>query len=258
MMVASSTCAFCGAAAEIVSTAVLDEKWSHRFGGEPVVALDHGWYTTARGERVVTNGLSIAKSFQAHARALCDYCAHGWAEDVHWRAEPTLLALAERRPPPSRPGVDHAALVRWSQLTAMLAELVDGMPTASSAAQRDAVRRGRAPAPEVGTWFFSTQQRLPARVHLSQIATGGAANARGLVQVVSVDVAHFTCLVVLPSDDAALEVVRRSAVVVEFGVPVVPDSDWPALVRPVDLALTPHPHRVAVHRLCAASSAVAC
>ena len=47
-----SGCAFCGAAGSLVDSCVVEDKWSRAFGGAPVVALDHGWYTSATGERV--------------------------------------------------------------------------------------------------------------------------------------------------------------------------------------------------------------
>ena len=94
MSLSGSGCAFCGASGSLVDTCVLDDKWSRSFGGEPVVALDHGWYTSAAGERIPADHRDSAKFFRPYLRALCDFCAHGWVEDVRWRAEPALLALA--------------------------------------------------------------------------------------------------------------------------------------------------------------------
>jgi hypothetical protein len=238
-------CAFCGATADLVPLGVLDDKWSRRFGGDPVVALDHGWYTGVSGERHAVDRLDPSKFFGSHVRAVCDFCAHGWVEDVRWRAEPTLLALAQGRGAAPHPR-EAAALARWAQLTAMLAELVEGMPRAASATQRDAVRRGSEVAPPIGSWFFALRQRLPARVHLSQVAVDEA-----LVQIVSIDLAQLSVLVVLPSDEQALEVVRRADVPAALGV------DDGTAVSPVDLSRTRHPHAVAVHRLCSAGEAVA-
>ena len=255
MGVGGRSCAFCGATAETVPTCVLDEKWSHRFGGDPVVALDHGWYSTARGERVAADHVDPGKFFGPYVRALCDYCVHGWVEDVRWRAEPALLALASGRPLDQALAGDPAALVRWAQVTAMLAERVEAMPHASSAAQRDAVRRGAAPDPPVGSWLFATRQRLPARVHLSQVAVAEADADPGLVQVVSVDLAHLSVLVVLPSDAAAADVVERSGVAATLGPPLPRTGEATLHVHPLDLSSSPHPHRVAVQRLCTTSSA---
>lgn len=247
-------CAFCGATAEIVPTDVLDEKWSRRFGGAPVVALDHGWYTTVRGERRAADHLDPAKFFGPHVRALCDYCVHGWVEDVRWRAEPTLLALAQGHVQET-PARESAALARWAQLTAMLAELIVGMPRAASPGQRDAVRRGGITSPDIATWFFAVRQRLPARVHLSQVSVAaGAQDDAGLVQIVSVDLARLSVLVVLPSNSTALEVVERAAVPAALGVPEPMPVGRPA-VAPLDLSRTRHPHAVAVQLLCAASGA---
>jgi hypothetical protein len=248
---AGGGCAFCGATADIVPTGVLDEKWSRRFGGEPVVALDHGWYTTVRGERRAADHLDPAKFFGPHVRALCDYCVHGWVEDVRWRAEPTLLALAQGQAQSALPG-ESPALARWAQLTAMLAELVEGMPRAASPAQRDAVRRGSAPAPAVDTWVFAMRQRLPARVHLSQVScAGGSQDDTALVQIVSVDLAHLSALVVLPSSPVARTVDDGAALADAL---TTPGAGPPAPVLPLDLSVSRHPHQVAVQRVCAAST----
>lgn len=254
MSISQGSCAFCGASAQLVPTCVMDEKWSSRFGGYPVVALDHGWYET-QGRRVAADDPAAAKFFGPHVRALCDFCAHGWAEDVRWRAEPALLALAERREMPPAPRQGMAPLVRWAQLTAVLAELVEGMPTASSPAQRDAVRRGGSPSPDIPTWFFACAQRLPARVHLSQVALDQPDQAPSLIQIVSIELAHLAVVVVLPSDVRAAAVVDGSALRVELGPPTSAQTDVAAAIRKLDLARTPHPHRIAVQRLCATSSA---
>jgi hypothetical protein len=254
MSLSQGSCAFCGAAVQLVPTCVLDEKWSSRFGGYPVVALDHGWYES-QGRRVPADEPSAEKFFGPHVRALCDFCAHGWAEDVRWRAEPALLALAERREMPPAPRQGMAPLVRWAQMTAMLAELLEGMPTASTPAQRDAVRRGTAPSPEMPTWFFACAQRLPARVHLSQVALNGPDDPPRLIQIVSIELAHLAVVVVLPSDEQAAAVIDQSALRVELGPPTSVETDVAASVRRLDLARTPHPHRIAVQRLCATSSA---
>lgn len=246
-MAGGGACAFCGATASMAWTDVLDEKWSRRFGGAPVVALDHGWYTTVHGERRDADHLDPAKYFGPHVRAACDFCAHGWVEDVRWRAEPTLLALAQGSSTDVS-AYGSAALLRWAQLTAMLAEQIDGMPHAASAAQRDAVRRGGAPSPAVDCWFFALRQRLPARVHLSQVAV--TAEPAGLVQIVSVDLAHLSVLVVLPSSEAARELVDRSGVAAALGAP--------GAVHPLDVKKARHPHHTAVQLLCAASGVGAC
>lgn len=252
MSLSQGSCAFCGASAQLVPTCVLDEKWSRRFGGYPVVALDHGWYES-QGRRVPADEPSAQKFFGPHVRALCDYCAHGWAEDVRWRAEPALLALAERREVPE--SMPMAPLVRWAQLTAMLAELLEGMPTAASAQQRDAVRRAGSPSPEISSWFFACGQRLPARVHLSQVDLRTPTAQSSLLQIVSIELAHLAVLVVLPSDEQAQAVVEASALRVELGPPAGLDRDLAASVRKLDLARTPHPHRIAVQRLCSTSGA---
>lgn len=252
-------CAFCGASRTLVETGVLDEKWSRRFGGAPAVALDHGWYLASDGRRVAADRLGSAKTFSPAVRACCDYCVHGWIEDLRWRAEPTLLALAEGRRLPPSPTADLGAVVRWTQLTAMLAELVPGMPTAASSTQRHAVREGRPTTPGTSTWVSALAQRLPARIHLSQVSAsvhGDQPDARmpeGIIQIVSLDVAHFSALVVIPSDEHAREVVETSALAVELGPPYEQGAPSP---RQVDLARTPHPHQIAVQRLCASSSAV--
>ena len=242
----SGRCAFCGATGQQVAVGVLDDKWSRRFGGDPVVALDHGWYTTSQGARRAVDQLDPSKFFGSHVRAVCDFCAHGWMEDVRWRAEPALLALAQGRA--VELGRDADAIARWAQLTAMLAELVEGMPRAASAAQRDAVRRGAPPAPPVGSWLFTLRQRLPARVHLSQVTVPANGEAdRGFVQIVSVDLSHLSVLVLLPSDGAAGDVVARADVAAALGI--APAEGVPS----VDLSRTLHPHKVAVQRVCAAS-----
>ena len=241
-----SPCAFCGAARPLAETGVLDEKWSRRFGGTAAVALDHGWYASATGERTPADALGSAKFFSPVIRACCDQCITGWMEDLRWRAEPTLLALAERRELAAPPVADLGSVVRWAQLTAMLDELAPGMPTASSSDQRQAVRSGVAAAPATSTWLFTLRQRLPARVHLSQVDGPG-----GLVQVVSLDVAHFSALVVIPTDEASRHLTTHSALDVELGAPR--EAGGPGderRVRELDLARTPHPHRIAVHRLC--------
>lgn len=249
-------CAFCGAAGDLVPMGVLDEKWSRRFGGEPVVALDHGWYTTVSGEHRPMDHLDPAKFFGPHVRALCDYCAHGWVEDVRWRAEPTLLALAQGKAQEPARG-ETAALSRWAQLTAMLAELVEGMPRAASPSQRDAVRRATTATPALDTWVFPMRQRLPARVHLSQVAlrhgqVGADPTDSDLVQIVSVDLAQVSTLVLLPSSEEARALVDAAQVADALGAP---PGTAPA---PLDLSRTRHPHAVAVQRLCAASEAGVC
>lgn len=245
-------CHFCGAAAQLVPLRVLDEKWSRRFGGVPAVALDHGWFRSAAGHVVAADHLGTARSFPSQVRAACDFCTHGWIEDVRWRAEPPLLALANQREGASRVAADPSALVRWTQLTAMLAELLDGMPTASSPSQRDAVRRGAAPEPEISCWFFTTRQRLPARIHLSQVRVAAGPDG-GLIQIVSIDVAHFAGLVVLPSDGRSREVVRHAALAARLGA-AVSGRRWPQPLPTIDLSRTPHPHRAAVQLLCTAST----
>lgn len=250
-------CAFCGATAPLVPIGVLDEKWCWRFGGEPVMALDHGWCTTVHGERKSADVLDPSKFFGAHVRALCDYCVHGWVEDVRWRAEPALLSVAEGHL--EQPLVTQASVLRrWAQLTAMLAELVEGMPRAASFGQRDAVRRGTAATPPIPTWIFRMRQRLPARVHLSQVSVrdGSDEDEAGLVQVVSVDLAHLSVLVVMPSNATALEVVERSAVTGAVGLGVAGVVDADASTQPLNLSTTPHPHHIALQRLCSASAAV--
>ena len=244
---AGGGCPFCGATASMVGTDVLDEKWSRRFGGAPVVALDHGWYTTVHGERRDADHLDPTKYFGPHVRATCDFCAHGWVEDVRWRAEPTLLALAQGQAGELTP-YESAALLRWAQLTALLAEQIEGMPRAASAAQRDAVRRGGEPAPRIDCWFFALRQRLPARVHLSQVAVTG--EPAGLVQIVSVDLAHLSLLVVLPSGEDAGEVVDRAALAATLG--------QTGAVQPLDVKKARHPHHTAVQLLCAASGVGVC
>ena len=234
--VTGSGCAFCGAAGQLVDSRVLEDKWSRSFGGDPVVALDHGWYTSASGERVPADHRDNAKFFRPYLRALCDFCAHGWVEDVRWRAEPDLLAWA-------RDGVTPAEhrrgdLVRWAELTAVLAELLEGMPSASTSAQRAALHAGTSPSPAIDTWFFTLAQALPSRVHLSQVAVSDTS----LIQVVSIDVAHLSTLVVIPSDERARDVVDRAAL----------DLGGPGLR--LDLRKVAHPQRVAVERLCTTST----
>lgn len=259
MAVRGAPCAFCVAARALVLTAVLDEKWSRRYGGTPAVALDHGWYTSATGQRVAVGQLGSAKPFSPLVRSCCDQCVTGWIEDLHWRAEPALLAMAERRALPPAPRADLTSVMRWAQLTAMLAELVPGMPTASSSMQRQAVRQGVRPLPSTSTWLFTLRQRLPARVHLSQVSVrehvdDQVARSEGLLQIVSFDVAHVSALVVIPSNERAELLVAQSALGVELGTPLeAVGQPGPASVRELDLARTPHPHRIAVHRLCARS-----
>jgi hypothetical protein len=251
-MTAGAVCAFCSASRTLVETAVLDEKWSSRYGGTPVVALDHGWYTSARGERVQADRQGSPKTFRPYVRAACDPCMNGWMEDVRWRAEPTLLALAdgqELQPPPRS---DPQSLLRWTQLTALLAELMPGMPTASSMGQRYAVHRGQDSTPPVDVWFFAPRQRLPSRVHLSQVTAPVDGGGEGLIQVVSIEMARFCALVVVPGEGVD-DVLRRSALVAEFGEPRRGDDRSPLTPRPFDLASTPHPQRVAVQRLCSAA-----
>ena len=256
MAVRGSPCAFCGAARPLAETGVLDEKWSRRFGGTAAVALDHGWYASTTGERTRVGPLGSAKFFSPVIRACCDQCITGWMEDLRWRAEPTLLALAERRELPASPVADLASVIRWAQLTAMLAELAPGMPTASSSDQRQAVRAGVPASPPTSTWLFTLRQRLPARVHLSQVDTApdahdGGTSPPALVQVVSLDVAHVSALVVIPADEAAQHLTAHSALDVELGAPREPGGRHDARpVRELDLGRTPHPHRIAVHRLC--------
>lgn len=256
MAARAGACAFCGANAATVPTGVLDEKWTRRFGGDPAVALDHGWYTV-RGERRAADHLDPSKFFGASVRALCDYCVHGWVEDVRWRAEPTLLSLAQGRPESPVAG-ESGALARWAQLTAMLAELIDGMPRAASAAQRDAVRRGAVATPRIDTWVFAMRQRLPARVHLSQVPVPSGPDGSALVQVVSVDLAHLSVLVVLPSDGAARDVVDRADVRAGLGAPESGEPRVPVTAHPLDLNLMRHPHQIALQRVCEASGTSAC
>lgn len=257
MAISGAHCAFCGAARPLVETGVLDAKWSSRFGGTAVVALDHGWYRSAGGQHVAADHLGGTKHFRPSVRACCDFCVNGWIMDLRWRAEPALLDLAERRSVTEAPTTDLAAVTRWAQLTAMLVELVPGMPVASGDAQRHAMRRGRLAFPATGTWLFTLRQRLPARVHLSQVSVRRDGAADGLVQIVSVDVAHFSALVVISSDERAERVVAGSALSVEFGEPREGASrDEPVPVHQLDLVRTPHPHQVAVQRLCAMSEGV--
>ena len=234
-----SGCAFCGAAGPLVDSCVLEDKWSRSFGGDPVVALDHGWYTSATGERVPADHRDNAKFFRPYLRALCDFCAHGWVEDVRWRAEPELLTLARGGEPPATPS---PAVQRWAALTALLAELLEGMPTAATDTQRAAVHKGAPADPPIDVRVFALQQALPSRVHLSQVAVG-----TGLVQVVSVDVAHLSTLVVVPSDAQARAVVDAAGLA----------GALPSGRTHVDLTSTSHPQRVAVERLCSTASAAA-
>ena len=62
--VSGSGCAFCGAAGSLVDSCVLEDTWSRSFGGDPVVALDHGWYTSSSGERVAADHRDNAKFFR--------------------------------------------------------------------------------------------------------------------------------------------------------------------------------------------------
>lgn len=236
-----SGCAFCGAAGQLVDSCVLEDKWSRSFGGDPVVALDHGWYTSTTGERIPADHRDNAKFFRPYLRALCDFCAHGWVEDVRWRAEPDLLALARDgvAPPEHR----RADLVRWAELTAVLAELLEGMPTASTRSQRAALHAGTSPVPAIDTRFFTLGQALPSRVHLSQVSV----TPESLIQVVSIDVSHLSTLVVIPSDEQARAVVDRAEL----------DLGGPGLAPTVDLRQAMHPQRVAVERLCTTSSRAA-
>lgn len=255
MVGSGACCAFCGSSSCLVPISVLDEKWCRRFGGEPAVSLDHGWYTTARGDRKSADHVDPGKFFAPRVRELCDFCVHGWVEDVRWRAEPALLNVAHGRQ--DRFSVDELpALRRWASLTAMLAEMVEGLPRAASEAQRAAVRTGDSGAPRVDSWFFAVRQALPARVHLSQVPVRGeVVHTTSLVQVVSVDLAHLSVLVVLPSDAEALDVVDRSGVSGSLGRPGVKTTGDPGLGRPLDLSRTPHPHQVALQRLCSTSTA---
>lgn len=232
----ASGCAFCGAAGPLVGSCVLEDKWSRSFGGDPVVALDHGWYTSTSGERVPADHRDDAKFFRPYLRVLCDFCAHGWVEDVRWRAEPELLALARG----GEPGTASAAVERWARLTALLADQLEGMPTAGTDAQRGAVHRGAPTDPGIDVRLFALQQSLPARIHLSQVPVG-----TGLVQVVSVDVAHLSVLVVVPSDAPARGVVEAADL-----AGALPDGR-----THVDLTTTTHPQRVAVERLCSTATA---
>lgn len=248
------SCAFCSATRPPAEIGVLDEKWTARYGGTPVLALDHGWYRSSAGGQVQADNYPVDKSFRPYVRAACDRCVHGWIEDLRWRAEPTLLALAEGRDlqPPAR--TDPASLVRWAQLTALLAELAPGMPTAGSVEQRHAVQVGAEPELALPVWFFSLRQRLPARVHLSQIEGPAHIPNRSFIQVVSIDVARFSALVVIPTDAAADAVVRQSCLTAEFGLFRDPQDRSGLAVHDLDLAHTPHPQRIAVQRLCAAST----
>lgn len=236
-------CAFCGASAQLVATPLLDEKWSRRFGGEPALVLDHGWFRAPSGDRVPVDLPTQGKYFHPAVRAACDYCVHGWMEDVRWRAEPALLGLAERRPLAPSVSVDLRAAVRWTHLTALLAELVPGLPGAAQFAQRHALRLDRDLDPAPASWLFTLPQRLPARVHLSQVEVAGSGS---LLQVVSVDLAHLVALVVLPADRPAAEALAAAPLPVELG----PPAGYEPQPRQVDLSRTPHPHRIAVHRLC--------
>ena len=240
-MAGGGRCAFCGATADLVPLGVLDDKWSRRFGGDPVVALDHGWYTSTTGERIPADHRDNAKFFRPYLRALCDFCAHGWVEDVRWRAEPDLLALARDgvEPPEHR----RADLVRWAELTAVLAELLEGMPTASTSSQRAALHSGSAPVPAIDTWFFTLGQALPSRVHLSQVSV----TPESLIQVVSIDVSHLSTLVVIPSDEQARAVVDRAEL----------DLAGPGLAPRIDLRRAVHPQKLAVERLCTTSGRAA-
>lgn len=248
-------CTFCGARADLVPVGVIEPKWYRRFGGGPAVALDHGWYTTTRGERRSTGPLDPSKSFCAQVRVACDFCAHGWLEDVRWRAEPMLLSVAQGRAElPS--GRALAAVHRWAATTAVLAECIDGMPRACSEAQRDALRRGAATDPLISTWAFAVRQRLPARVHLSQVPVSSPDEPltpeTGLLQIVSVDLAHVSVLVVLPSTAAARAVVDDSGVTTVLGRPLT-GGDADSVPR-LDLSKDGHPHQVAVQRLCTAAA----
>jgi hypothetical protein len=216
---------------------VVEDKWSRSFGGDPVVALDHGWYTDATGERVPADHRDNAKFFRPYLRALCDFCAHGWVADVRWRAEPELLALARGGEPPAS---TSPAIERWARLTALLAELLEGMPTAATDSQRAAVHKNAPADPEIDVRVFALQQALPARVHLSQVAVGA-----GLIQVVSVDVAHLSVLVLIPSDAQARSVVDTAGLA----------DSLPAGRTHVDLTTASHPQRVAVERLCSTATA---
>ena len=216
---------------------MLEDKWSRSFGGDPVVALDHGWYHDAAGAKVPADRRDHAKFFRPYLRALCDFCAHGWVEDVRWRAEPDLLALARSGAPPAPHRLPD--VVRWAQLTAVLAEMLEGMPTASTTAQRSALHSGSEPSPQIDVRLFALQQALPARLHLSQVPVAPSS----LLQVVSIDVARLSALVVLPSDEHARRVVDEVALGLPSG------GSAPA----VDLRTTAHPQRVAVERLCAAA-----
>lgn len=245
-------CVFCGANADIVPIGVLDEKWYRRCGGEPVVALDHGWYTR-NGVRTVAANLDPSKFFGHDVRAVCDFCVHGWIEDMRWRAEPTFVSLLEGR----SAAVDErqkADLVRWAQVTAVLAEMVDDMPRASTYGQRHALRTGAVPTPPISVWCFAVRQRLPARVHLSQIPIS-ADDQDDFVQVISVDLARVSVLALIPSNQTAGELVERSAIASVLAGPAAGGETPDPFVRTLDLARTPHPHQVAVQRLCSASSA---
>lgn len=93
------------------------------------MSLDHGWCTSA-GHQVVADVFDFRKSFDAHVQVLCDFCRHGWVEDVRWRAEPVLLAIAGRLSK-QVPNEQLSTLARWAELTALLAEHVEGMPRAA-------------------------------------------------------------------------------------------------------------------------------
>ena len=248
---AGSCCAFCGAARPLVEISVLGDSWTKRYGGSPVVSLDHGWYTATQGEQQVAEYQTPVKVFQPRVRAVCDFCANGWVEDLRTRVDASLVALANGSDPAGAQG-QAAALLRWALLSAMLAELAPELPTASSPAQRHAVKVGAPLEPPASVWLASLGQRLPARIHLSQVQLPGSAAGVGLIQVVSLDVAHFSALIVLPSDASARQALERSALTVEFG-PTLADGLEP---RRLDLARTPHPHRIAVHRLCSGSRAL--
>lgn len=168
------------------------------------MSLDHGWYMTPDGERVDAPRLYPGAFHEPYLSVLCEPCATGWVEEVRWRAEPDVLALAERR---QRAGAASAPLLRWALVTSMLAELLDGMPVACSGDQRDRVRRGEQ-VPRTHVWCCSTSQRRPARVHLSQVPIGRPGEA--LVQIVALDIAHLTVVAVLASDERAERVVAES------------------------------------------------
>jgi hypothetical protein len=202
---------------------------------------------------MVVADLDPSKFFGPNVRAVCDYCVHGWIEDVRWRAEPALLSLMEGR---SRQVDDRqrAELTRWAQVTAVLAELVDDMPRASTDAQRHALRSAAIASPAISVWCFAVSQRLPARVHLSQVPLASG-EPDAFVQVVSVDLARVSVLALIPSDPAAALLVERSAIASVLAGPATDGVPPDGFVRPLDLARTPHPHQVAVQRLCSASTA---